>query len=256
MIICTEPQGSQEWLDERSGTISASNFLMVRTKVNGLDDKQRVYVQALLDGKPLEAAKSIAGYKSAPTASAITRALDLKTVDVGEWSDKAKNYAFRLACERIAGKALPSDTYETFAMQRGRELEEACRLRHEADIGGAVDLASFVKTEDGKFGCTPDGLIDDDGGCEYKAFYAPEKVRPILIDNDWGDVVDQVQGSLWLTGRKWWDMCLYFPSLASEGKDYRRVRVTRDEAYIENLEKVLVEFDRLVVHWEERIRAA
>ena len=247
-------QGSPEWHQARSGVITASNFLMIRSKVGGLDDTQRTYVQAILQGETDKQARENAGYKAAPSGVAVAKAINLGTLDVGDWSDAAKNYAFRLACERIAGEPLDGDQFETFAMRRGRELEEVCRIRHEAAIGQIVDLAGFVVTEDGKFGASADSLIGDDGGAEYKCFYAPEKVRPILTADDWGDVQDQVQGCLWLTGRKWWDMCLYFPALASVGKDFTRRRVMRDDNYIEKLEADLVEFDRLVTGWESILR--
>lgn len=172
----------------------------------------------------------------------------------GDYSAEAKNYAFRLACERIAGAPIADDQFETYAMRRGRELEETCRRLHETAIGQIVDLAGFVTTEDGKFGCSADSLIGNDGGGEYKCFYAPEKVRPILTADDWGDVQDQVQGCLWITGRKWWDQCLYFPALECIGKHFTRRRVMRDDDYIEQLETDLLKFDRLVCEWESRLR--
>ncbi len=255
-------QGSKEWIALHAGVCTASQFSMVRAKVNGLTEQQRVYVQALLDGKPLEAAKAIAKYKSAPTAGCIERALDLKTTDVGEWSDKAKNYAFRLAVERIAGEAVADDYFETYAMRRGKELEEDCRLLHEKALNksgeylGAVELVGFITTEDNKFGCSPDAVVPPKGGGEYKCFYGSDSVRPILLDNNWGEIQDQGQGSIWLTGADWWDYCLYFPALKSIGKEFRRIRVARDAKYIEKLEADLLAFDKLVTENEAKIRAA
>jgi hypothetical protein len=258
MQISSFPQGSPEWLNERSGAITASCFEMAITKVNGLNEQQRTYVQALLEGRSVETAKGLAGYKSAPTAQCIQKALDLRTLDVGEYSDKAKDYAFRLACERIAKQPL-ADEFETYAMRRGREYEEGCRLLHEDALGYSVQLATFVKTDDGHFGCTPDALAEDDelggGGAEYKCFYAADKVRPILLEDDWGVVKAQVQGCLWLTGLKWWDQCLYFPALRPVGMHFKRLRVARDEQYIETLEAELVAFDRLVEDFVTRICA-
>ncbi len=247
-------QGSPEWHKARCGVTSASNFWLVRTKVGALDDKQRIYVQAMLEGETSKQAMDRAGYKAKPTATCVAEALQRQTLDVGEWSDIAKNYAFRLACERISGESL-DDPFETFAMRRGREMEEECRKRHELMLGYAVDLAGFITTDDGKFGCSADSLVALDGGAEYKAFYAPEKVRPILTADDWGDVQDQVQGCMWLSGRKWWDQCLYFPALASVGKDFTCRRVMRDDNYIEALEADLMEFDKLVCEWEATLRA-
>lgn len=171
----------------------------------------------------------------------------------GDHSAEAKNYAFRLACERIANAPLTDDTFETYAMRRGREMEEECRRRHESDIGQIVDLAGFVTTEDRKFGCSADSLIEPDGGAEYKCFYAPDKVRPILAEDDWGDIMDQVQGCMWVTGREWWDMCLLFPALDCIGRGFTRRRIDRDNEYIDSLEADLLAFDRLVGQWEAKL---
>lgn len=253
MLLHDCEQGSPEWFKARAGVTTASMFSTIRAKVGGLDDKQRMYVQHILEGGSSKEAMEVAGYRATPSAAAVSKALELKTLNVGDWSEATKNYAFRLACERIAGCPL-ADQFETYAMRRGKELEEACRRRHEQDIQLIVDLAGFVTTEDGKFGCSADSLIDPDGGAEYKAFYAPDMVRPIIMDSDWGDVMDQVQGCMWITGRKWWDMCLYLPALHSVEKDFTRRRVLRDDNYIEQLEDDLVAFDRMVTEWELQLR--
>lgn len=254
MLIYECAQGSPEWHQARCGVTSASNFRMVRTKVGMLDEKQQAYVDAILvHGKSEKAAMEAAGYKAAPKAESVRKALAGEPV--GDWSDAAKNYAFRLACERIAGEPVGADQFETYAMKRGRELEEACRRTHEKSINMIVDLAGFVTTDDSKFGCSADALIEPDGGAEYKCFYAPESVRPVLTVGDWGEIMDQVQGCMWLTGRKWWDTCLYFPALASVGKDFTRKRVMRDDNYIEAMEQDLIAFDRLVCEWETTLRA-
>jgi len=251
VIVYECAQGSPEWHQARCGVISASNFLMVRSKVGMLTEQQQKYVDAILSMRSEKEAMEIAGYKARPKAQAVDKALAGEPV--GDWSDAAKNYAFRIACERIGGEPL-DDPFETHAMRRGRVLEEECRKRHEMALGIAVDLAGFVATEDRKFGCSADSLVGADGVAEYKAFYAPEKVRPILTADDWGDIMDQGQGCLWLTGRKWLDMCLYFPALESIGKGFTRKRIMRDDNYIEALEADLVAFDRLVCEWESMLR--
>lgn len=253
MIIIECKQGSEEWHKERAGVITASMFGLVRAKVGLLNAQQQAYVDTLLATGDKAKALAAGGYKSAPTSESVQRALCGEKL--GEWSEAAKNYAFRLACERISGEPL-DDQFETFAMRRGRELEEDCRLRHEADIKQIVDIAGFIKTDDGKFGCSADALVGDDGGGEYKCFYAADKVRPILIDDDWGDIKDQVQGCLWIAGRKWWDECLYFPALKSIGKDFKRARTGRDEGFIEQMEIDLLEFDALVCEQINKIRGA
>lgn len=248
MIIVECSQGSPEWHEARAGCITASMFSTIRKTVGGLDMKQQVYVAAIQAGQTVKEAMDEAGYKAVPKAKAVHDAIEGKPV--GDYSEEAKNYAFRLAVERISGEPL-DDGFETWQMRRGHELEEDCRIRHEQDIEDLVQLAGFVQTDDGKFGCSADSLIGHDGGAEYKCFIAPDKLRRIVVENDWGDIADQVQGCLWLTGRKWWDMCLYCPPLANAGKDFIRKRVERDDEYIESLEQDLIAFEGLVSDWFE-----
>lgn len=251
MKISNSPQGSLEWHQDRAGCITASMFVVVRKLVGGLTAQQQKYVNALIDNQPEIVARRIAGYKSAPRAAGIDSALLGKRV--GDYSDAAKNYAFRLAIERISGEPL-DEGFQTYAMKRGHELEEDCRIRHENDIAMLVETAGFVTTDDEKYGCSADSLVEQDGGGEYKCFIAPDKLRPIIIEDDWGDIMDQVQGCMWITGRKWWDMCLYCPALAKANKDFVRKRVNRDDDYIEKMELDLIHFEKTVTEWEFKLR--
>lgn len=243
-------QGTQEWLDARAGAITASMFPVIRAKTGLLDEKQQAYVDAIRAGKPLHEALSIAGYKSAPRAEKVQRALDGEKI--GEWSSAAKDYAFTLACERISGKAL-SEAFETWQMRRGRELEDEARATHELRYGFEVRPAGFVRTPDGKFGCSADGLIETSrpGGAEYKAFLSAEKLRPILLEHDPGAVMDQTQGCMAICHRDWWHIAVYTPFLAAAGRELTVFDTQRDDDYIDALWADLWAFDRLV----EQLRA-
>ncbi|WP_443115455.1 lambda exonuclease family protein [Herbaspirillum seropedicae] len=252
MIIYDCEQGSTEWHMARASVITASMFRVARTKVNCLDERQQAYVNAVLAGKSSAEAMAIAGYKAAPKAEAIQRALDGEKV--GDYSDAAKDYAFRLAVERISRQPLDDGGFETYAMRRGRELEPEARMEHEVQTGLLIQPCGFITTDDRAFGASADGLIEDDGGSEYKCLISPEEIRRIWFGDDWSKYTDQVQGSLWLTGRKYWEFCMYCPALAPIGKQLWRRRVERDEAYIEALEADLMEFKALVAETERRLR--
>lgn len=247
-------QGGEEWHLARAGRITASMFSTVRAKVNGLDEKQRKYVEAILSGKSESAARDIAGYKAAPKAESVSLAIRNGSADsVGEFSDVAKNYAFRLAVERISGEPL-DEGYQNFAMRRGHELEPRARMEHELQSGLFVERAGFVMTADGVFGASADGLIDPDEGSEYKCFIAPEKLRSFWIDNDPSSVMEQAQGCMWITGRKRWHICLYCPALESAGKQLWWQVFNRDDDFIERMEADLIEFKGLVDQYEQKLR--
>lgn len=171
----------------------------------------------------------------------------------GQFKDPMRDYAFRLAIERISGRSLDESGFDTWQARRGRELEEEARNLHQLLIGKKIKQTGIVLTDDRKFGASADGLIGDDGGAEYKCFLAPEKLRKVLIEDDISGVYDQVQTGLWITGRSWWDFVLYCPALAAVDKEISIHTIWRDDDYIEAMEMDLVEFDRLVIDYQEKL---
>jgi len=169
----------------------------------------------------------------------------------GDFATDTRQYAFRLACERISGVALDEDGFENYAMRRGHELEPEARLLHEEAKGVLVQQVGFITDDDGLFGVSVDGLIGNDGISEYKCFIAPAKLMPILIDGDLSDVMDQIQGGLWITGRQWAHFVLYCPALEPIGKHLTIIEVQRDEEYITGLEADMWKFKGLVDHYVE-----
>ncbi|MFW9085613.1 lambda exonuclease family protein [Pseudomonas sp. P2758] len=172
----------------------------------------------------------------------------------GEPTAKALDYAFRLAVERISGAPLDGG-FETWQMKRGHELEPEARMEHEIQTGLIVTQVGLVKTDDGVFGASADGFIGEDGGSEYKCFLAPEKLRSFHIDNDASDIMDQVQGCMWITGRKWWHIGMYCPDLKPVGRQLWWQEFKRDDDYIEKLEEDLWQFKLLVDSYEEKLRS-
>lgn len=172
----------------------------------------------------------------------------------GQPSEAAKNYAFRLAIERISGTPL-DEGFETWAMARGHELEPMAREHHEYHAGVTVTPCGFVTDDDGVFGASADGLIGDDGGAEYKCLVSPERLRETILHHDIEPYLDQVYGGMWLTGRAYWDFCIYCPALAPVGRELTRWRIQRDEAYIEAMEADLIQFKKLVDDYEQKLRS-
>ncbi|MNV03545.1 YqaJ-like viral recombinase domain protein [compost metagenome] len=251
MLIVNCEQGSDDWHAARAGAITASMFGVARKRVGGLDERQTLYVAYVKAGMSTKEAAEKAGFKGAPRAEGIAKALAGE--QVGDWSEEAKNYAFRLAVERIAGQPL-DEGFQNWAMRRGHELEPEARMEHEIQTGLLVERAGFVLTDDRLFGASADGLIGEQGGSEYKCFLAPDKLRAFHIDNDPSEVMDQVQGCMWITGRQWWHLGLYCPALESIGKQLWLREFKRDDDYIDSLESDLMEFAELVNSYETTLR--
>lgn len=251
MIIHKCAQGSPEWHAARAGVITASMFCVARERVGGLDERQQKYVDALRGGAAEQVARELAGYKNAPTSETVKRAL--RGERVGDFSVAARDYAFRLAIERISG--LPLDEgFETWQMRRGHDLEPTARAAHEIEAGVVVQRCGFVTTDDRAFGCSADGLIGAHGGSEYKCLVAPDRLRNVLVDGDLTEFADQVQGCMWLMGRRFWHFALYCPALKPIGRELWWREWVRDDSYIEAMEPELLEFKALVDRTEQQLR--
>lgn len=164
----------------------------------------------------------------------------------GDWSGAQRDLAYHLACERINGAPLADETFETFAMRRGHRLEPEARSEHEIQLGIIVERVGFATTDDGLFGCSLDGKIDHDGASEYKCLIGPGAMRMALEKVDHSRYMDQCQGGLWITHRRWIDLCFYCPFLRPIGKQLLVRRVYRDDDYIEGLVRDLMAFRELV----------
>lgn len=246
-------QGSPEWHKARAGVITASMFKVARERVGGLTDQQQKYVDAIRAGKSPDEAKELAEYKSKPRPTE-TMERAIQGLPIGDFSEAAKNYAFRLAVERISGEPL-DEGFSTWQMKRGQELEPEARRRHEEEAGVLVDRAGFVTTLDGLFGASADGLIGSSMGSEYKCLVSPEGLRNILIHDDISEFIDQVQGCMWITGRDEWHFGLYCPALALAGLDFTFKVVDRDDNHIEAMEQDLMQFLGLVNTFHAKLLA-
>lgn len=171
----------------------------------------------------------------------------------GDYTSAAHDYAFRLAVERISGEPLDGG-FETWAMRRGNELEPEARMAHEDRIDMMVTRTGLVLTDDRRFGASADGFIGDDGGSEYKCLVCPERLRSIILAKNIDEFKDQIQGCMWLTGRKWWHFVLYCPPLKPAGRDLIIREVERDDDYIEAMEADLIAFDGLVEEYRKSIQ--
>lgn len=143
-----------------------------------------------------------------PTASKFGEIISPKKLQP---STSAEKYMYQLLAEWIIGQAC--DLVSNKFMERGRELEPEARKLYEL-LHHNVDQIGFCTTDDGRIGCSPDGLIGDDGGLEIKCPMAPTHVKYLLDPvRLYEDYALQVQGSLFVTERAWWDMWSYIPGM-------------------------------------------
>jgi len=154
-------------------------------------------------------------------------------------------YMRKLAGEILTGE--PMENYTNGAMERGKEMEAEARSAYAMVRDVDVREVGFIRNHGA--GASPDGLVGDDGGVEIKT-----KAPHLLIECHERDDLPpehraQVQGSLWITERKWWEFVAYWPSLP-----IFIVRVERDEDYIDNLAQEVADFNQELSAMVERMR--
>lgn len=178
--------------------------------------------------------RSVEWYKvrcGVPTASEFDKIITTK----GAISTQRKKYLYQLAGERLGG--VVDETYQSFAMQQGVLKEGEARNLYNIASGDEVKQVGFCLSDDGKYGCSPDGLVGEDGAYEVKCPLIHTHIG-YLIENDVPtDYYTQVQGQLLVTGRKWTDFMSYFPGLKP-----LIVREEPDEVFQKLLKKALEEF--------------
>jgi hypothetical protein len=116
-----------------------------------------------------------------------------------------------LLAQRLTGHV--DAIFQTPDMARGVEEEPIARALY-ADKYGNVQEVGFVTrelTEGGVIiGCSPDGLVGDDGGIEIKSRRPKHQIATILSNYNVPDEhILQVQMCLLVTGREWWDYVSY-----------------------------------------------
>lgn len=179
-----------------------------------------------------------------PTASCFDKLI----TSTGEPSKSLAGYAITLAGEMYAGK--PLDSWEGNGhTERGKLLEDDARRSYAFVHDVEPVQVGFVTDDSMLYGCSPDSFIGDDGGLEIKCLKAENHIKAIMYYRKHKkcppDYVQQTQGSLLVTGRKWWDLYFYHPDLPAltiRQEPIENVQV----ALLGNIVSVLEERDKIL----------
>jgi len=168
------------------------------------------------------------------------------------FGEPAKKYAVNIAIEQITGNPIAS-TFSNEHMERGHEQEPIARMLYEQQKFCKVTNGGFFESD--FIGCSPDGLVNDDGVIEIKSVIAPVHFASIKRDTVNPAYKWQCIANLYFTGREWIDFvsfCADFPT----GKQLFIHRMFRTE-YTEEFEmiderielfKMLVEGSKLIIN--------
>ncbi len=158
-----------------------------------------------------------------------------KDREAGKFAKTAQTYMRELIAEVLTGEA--KDTPTTKAMEWGHTQEPFAVKAYEARTGNVCTEVGFVDhPTESRVGGSPDRLVGDDGGLEIKCPYNSGNHIGYLLDGVLPDEHEaQVQGSIWINKRKWWDFGSYDPRIADPNLGLFIVHVERDDDYIDHL---------------------
>ncbi len=155
-------------------------------------------------------------------------------------SASRQNYLIELALQRSTGTIEPS--YTNAAMEWGTQTEPQARVAYEVETGNFVDQVAFIDHPTiANFGCSPDGLIGDDGLIEIKCPNSATHWEYFKAKKPPQKYVTQIQTQLCVTGRKWCDFVSFDPRMPSRSQ-LLIVRVDRDEVFIAEIEEKVKQF--------------
>jgi len=101
--------------------------------------------------------------------------------------------------------------YTNKDMDRGNELEPIARQVYEFETNSIIKEVGFITYND-YVGCSPDALIDNNGGLELKARNDRIHLGLLLGDKVDSGTIWQMNMNMFVTGREWWDFGSYNPN--------------------------------------------
>ena len=163
----------------------------------------------------------------------------------GSPSKQRQKYMYELVGQKLG--ALPEESYTNKAIENGILREADAREMYSRDVKPVVQVGFCIHDEG--YGCSPDGLVEEDGVIEIKCPILSTHIEYLIKQKLPTDYVQQVQGQLLVTGRKYNDFISYYPGLKP-----LVVRCYRDEVFISRLRSELLKFISELNELTERLR--
>ncbi len=162
----------------------------------------------------------------------------------GESKTRA-TYMRKLAGEVLTGEL--AESYSNGHMERGKAMEDEARAMYALEYNADPIRVGFVTNFNA--GCSPDSFIGDRGGLEIKTALPHIQIERLERNDLPPEHRAQVQGSIWICERDYWDFVSYWPKLP-----LLRVRVQRDNGYIATIKGAVDKFNDELAELVERIR--
>ena len=187
--------------------------------------------------------------------------------EAGQLSETARGYLLEVVASTITGQDRVGG--KSAAMDRGVDKEtdaiDAYCLQRFLDRGTEVLEGRILLMRDRLVGVTPDSFVEDDpegpGLLECKCPESKTHLETFLSGDGTPEdprqvpevYVPQVQGQLWVSGRRWCDF-VSFDDRFPGPMQLIVIRAYRDEAYIAELAAKVLHFEQMVLQRLERVR--
>lgn len=230
MIEHDVEQRSETWYKLRLGIPSASRFSDI-LKTRPLLKAEILEVLEGVVGIPGLDKKKKTDLEEIALKAGI--ALDCKY----EFSTGIDLYADELAAEKFAGDEV--DPWRG-NLDTGNGIDKEIYAIKCYEFANEVEVKKigFVTDDEGTYGCSPDGLVEEDGQIETKCLMGKNHVKMIREHHETGkcpkEFYPQIQGQLFVCERKWCDLILYHDLLP-----LKIIRVFPDIEFHKNLKEAI-----------------
>ena len=151
-----------------------------------------------------------------------------------------RSYRLLKAAEILTGIGIGiEENYVSPEMEWGIATEKKARRAYALEEGVFVEQVGFVIGDDGRFGCSPDGLVGDKGLVGFKCPKTITHLRWILDGVIPEDHLPQARFELMVnTDREWFDFVTFDPRITGrhKPKQMMTIRLERADAKIEAMQ--------------------
>lgn len=180
-----------------------------------------------------------------PTTSGFDRIITCKKMEL---ASAHKGYIASLIADSYDSQ-YPRESASSAATREGTRREPESLKWYAMNTDLDVTPVGCVLTDDGRWGCSPDSLIGDEGALECKN-PSPEVHTKYLLEGKLpDDYVQQCFGTLWVTGRKWLEFMSYHPDMPQQFV----IRIYPQGPFWEAMSAILEEFHKNYVAAMEKV---
>lgn len=154
-------------------------------------------------------------------------------------SETKKTLLLKITAERITGKCI-EDHYSNEDIERGIELEDDARNNYQEKTFNLVEEVGFAELDE-YVGCSPDGIVGNDGLIEIKCPRETTFLSQVLSGRIKPEYITQMQFNMYVLNRQWCDYVMYSETLGLFIK-----RVDRDEKLIEEIKTCIEECKQII----------